>query len=374
MSERRARSKGIVHLRKRKLLDGSTSLYLDIYSLNRRYTKTLNLKLVPGKSPIDRKSNAKTLQLAETIRAEMQLDLQHAQHGVQNDDNLDKSFLNYFLELTEKRKASKGNYGNWDSAYKHLQKFAKGDVLFRDLDRTFVRDFKEYLTDDAKTKSNVNLSANSQTSYFNKFRAAVNQAVNDGILQVNPNKGIKGIKGETPERSYLTLEELKKMAKTECKYQILKDAFLFSCMTGLRWSDIQKMTWAEVRDEEKNTKVVFRQKKTKGQEYLPISKQARELLGDRGDQDERVFSGLKYSAHNNHELERWAMRAGISKHITFHSGRHTFATIQLTLGTGIYTLSKLLGHSELRTTQIYGDIIDSEKEEAMDRIPDIGIG
>ena len=373
MSDRRARSKGIVHLRKRKLTDGSTSLYLDVYSLNKRYTKTLNLKLVSGRSPIDRKSNAKTLQLAETIRAEMQLDLQHAQHGVQNDDNLDKSFINYFWELTEKRKASIGNYGNWDSAYKHLQKFANGDISFRDLDRTFVRDFKEYLTDEAVTKSNVQLAPNSQSSYFNKFKAAINQAVNDGILQINPNKGIRGIKGETPERSYLTLEELKKMAKTECKFPILRRAFLFSCMTGLRWSDIQKMTWTEVHDEEKNAKVIFRQKKTKGQEYLPISKQARELLGDRQEGDERVFSGLKYSSHNNHELERWAMRAGISKHITFHSGRHTFATIQLTLGTEIYTLSKLLGHSELRTTQIYGDIIDSKKEQAMDLLPDIGI-
>jgi integrase len=373
MSDRRARSKGIVHLRKRKLANGSTSLYLDIYSLNKRYTKTLNLVLVAGKSPIDRKANAKTLQLAETIRAEMQLDLQHAQHGVQNDDNLDKSFLKYFWELTEKRKASKGNFGNWDSVYKHLQKFVKGDILFRDLDRTFVRDFKEYLTDEALTKSNVQLSANSQSSYFNKFRAAVNQAVNDGILQVNPNKGIRGIKGETPERSYLTLEELKEMAKTECKFPIFKKAFLFSCMTGLRWSDIHKMTWAEVRDEDNMAKVVFRQKKTKGQEYLPISNQAREMLGERGEQADHVFFGLKYSSHNNHELERWAMRAGINKHITFHSARYTFATIQLTLGTGIYTLSKLLGHSELRTTQIYGAIIDSEKEEAMERLPDIGI-
>ncbi len=373
MAAKRTRAKGIVHLRERKLTDGSKSLYLDIYSHNKRYTKSLNLKIYPVRTPIDKEHNAKTQQLAETLRAEKQIELQHTQHGIQDDDQLDRSFLNYFWELTEKRKASQGNYGNWDSVHKHLQKYAGQDVSFGDLDKFFVLGFKEYLMEDAVTKSEVPLSPNSQSSYFNKLKTAIKQAQADGIIKTNPAFGVKGIKAETPEREYLTMEELRKIAKADCKYPILKEAFLFSCITGLRWSDIQKLTWSEIHDNNEGSRIVFRQKKTKGMEYLPMSKQAREMIGERRDGEERVFQGLKYSTYHNLELLRWAMRAGIMKHITFHSGRHTYATLQLTMGTDIYTVSKLLGHSEIRTTQIYGKIIDQKKEEAVERIPPINL-
>lgn len=112
----------------------------------------------------------------------------------------------------------------------------------------------------------------------------------------------------------------------------------------------------------------FRQKKTKGAETLPISEQAFGLLGERQGQDERVFIGLKYSAWHNLKLQQWVMRAGISKTITFHCARHTYATLQLTAGTDIYTVSKLLGHRELKTTQVYAKIIDEKKKEAANKI------
>jgi len=106
---------------------------------------------------------------------------------------------------------------------------------------------------------------------------------------------------------------------------------------------------------------------------LDISNQAREYLGEQGKPDERVFIGLKYSGWHNIELQRWIMRAGITKEITFHCGRHTFAVLQLEYGTDIYTVSKLLGHKELKTTQIYAKIMDEKKKEAMNKIPDINI-
>lgn len=119
------------------------------------------------------------------------------------------------------------------------------------------------------------------------------------------------------------------------------------------------------------TRVVFRQKKTRGLEYLDISEQAVRYMGLRGRADERVFSGLKYSAWHNLALREWCMKAGITKHITFHCGRHTFAVLQLSLGTEIYTLSKLLGHRELKTTQVYAQIMDEKKREAVNRIPEL---
>ena len=120
-------------------------------------------------------------------------------------------------------------------------------------------------------------------------------------------------------------------------------------------------------------RIVFHQQKTKGLQYLDISEQAKSYLGKPGSDAERVFIGLSYSSYMNVALQQWLLRAGITKSITFHCARHTFAVLQLTLGTEIYTLSKLLGHSELRTTQIYAKIIDEKKKEAVNRIPDINL-
>ena len=119
------------------------------------------------------------------------------------------------------------------------------------------------------------------------------------------------------------------------------------------------------------TRIVFRQKKTKGLEYLDIAGQAVRYMGQRGKADERVFAGLKYSAWHNLALREWCLKAGITKHITFHCGRHTFAVLQLSLGTEIYTVSKLLGHRELKTTQVYAQIMDAKKREAVNRIPEL---
>ena len=150
---------------------------------------------------------------------------------------------------------------------------------------------------------------------------------------------------------------------------ILKTAFLFSALTGLRWSDINKLLWSEVQQsKELGHYLRFTQKKTQGSETLPISQQASDLLGERGKPEERVFKTLKYSAWHNLKLQQWIMKAGITKTITFHCARHTYATLQLTLGTDIYTVSKLLGHKHLKTTQIYTKVIDEKKTEAASRI------
>lgn len=141
--------------------------------------------------------------------------------------------------------------------------------------------------------------------------------------------------------------------------------------TGLRWSDINKLTWVEIRDEEEGPRLIFKQKKTSGQEYQYISNQARQLLGKRKRESDLVFKGLKYGAHFNAEILRWCMRAGITKHITFHSARHTHAVLLLEYGADIYTVSKVLGHKEIRTTQVYAKIVDKKKKEAANLIPEL---
>jgi site-specific recombinase XerD len=131
------------------------------------------------------------------------------------------------------------------------------------------------------------------------------------------------------------------------------------------------LQWSEVKKNDTGYKIVFHQQKTKGLQYLDISEQAREYLGEAGKPDEIIFTGLRYTSYHNFELQRWILKAGITKQITFHCARHTHAVMLLTLGTDIYTVSKLLGHSELKTTQIYAKIVDEKKREAVNKFPDL---
>jgi len=374
-----------VFLRQRKQgKNGSISLYLEIYKgttklpdgsikVLRDY-EYLDLYLVkPAATPIDKESNKETLKLAQSIKAKRELEIKNGQYGFSSDKKQNANFIEYFTDQAEKRLQSKGNYDNWNSTLKHLTKFAGSNISFKAVTPDFCEQFKTYLTDQAKTKSEQSLSSSSVSSYFNKFRACLKNALKDKIIFSNPADGITNPKAIDNEREYLTFDELKAVAKAECRYDVLKRAFLFSCLTGLRWSDIQKLKWSEVQKTDDGNRIVFHQQKTKGLQYLDVSDQARAYLGQSGMPEEKVFTGLKYSAYMNVALLQWVLKAGITKHVTFHSGRHTFAVLQLTLGTEIYTLSKLLGHSELRTTEIYAKIIDQKKKEAVNKIPDLSI-
>lgn len=358
-----------VTLRERKKSD-KISLYLDIYSKGVRRTEYLRLYLNPTpRTKEERLSNKKTKEYAESIRAARQIEIQNGYYGFKDSDKLKGSFTSYLEDLKEKKMSSSGNYGNWDSMVKHFKIFQPTDIKFSQIDIKLVENFKYYLNKEARKKSNELLSQNSKYSYFNKFRAALKQAVRDGILKTNLSEQVIPFKQGEPQREFLTLEEVQALVGAKCESEKLKTAFLFSCLTGLRWSDVNKLVWSEIQHSENNGYYIrYRQKKTKGAETLPISEQARTMLGEAQAPDERVFKGLKYSTQNNLRLAQWVLRAGIPKNITFHCARHTYATLQLTLGTDIYTVSKLLGHRELKTTQVYAKIIDDKKQEAANRI------
>lgn len=358
-----------VTLRQREK-NGQISLYLDYYHKGKRKYEYLRLYLISKpKTSEERNHNSKTKQLAETIRAKRQLEVQNGVFGVNDLERASSSFLSYFEMLAEKRKDSDGNYGNWNSTLKHLKGFSKGEVSFADIDKQWLEDLKTYLVREATSKNGQRLSQNSCVSYFNKVRAALKEAVKDGYLLRNPADSIDGIKEAETKREFLTLEELQKAFAAQCDIPLIKNAFIFSALTGLRFSDIQKLTWGEIQhSEELGYYIRFKQKKTKGQETLPISADAVSILGERLSHEEAVFQNLTYSEYNNQKIREWITRAGINKHITFHCARHTYATLQLTLGTDIYTVSKLLGHRDIKTTQVYAKIIDEKKVEAANRI------
>ncbi|WP_416441297.1 site-specific integrase [Leeuwenhoekiella sp. A16] len=374
-----------IKLRKKKLASGKYSLYLDYYKgsaldengkqiHNREFEYLKEYLHINPKNASEKKENEETLLRAEQILSIRRAEYAQGKYGIKDRSKGKLLFLTYYDKVKEERYESKGNYDNWDAAQNHLENYCKNkNVTFEDLDEEFVLGFKKYLNKKAKTKSNTLLSQNSKYSYYNKFKAALRQAFDDGYTSRNYATTVKGFAMGETTREYLTYEELQNLVKAYCKHQILKNAFIFSCLTGLRWSDINKLTWDEVRDEEDGSRLVFKQKKTAAQEYQYLSEQARNILGSRKLGSTRVFQGLKYGAHFNAEILRWCMRAGITKHITFHSARHTHAVLLLEHGADIYTVSKILGHKEIRTTQIYAKIVDNKKKEAAYLIPKLEI-
>lgn len=370
-----------IKIRQRKPKDGQIRLFLDIYNPNAKKTrtnKTLDLFLYENPTPTQKKSNKETMDAAEKIRSKHTLELAYDNNGLSELNTKDKSsidFIDYFKELTDARYESTNNYGNWDSVHKYLKKFCPNGIPINKVDSIWLNQFKDYLKNVAKKKSNEPLSQNSLHSYFNKVKAALNQAHRDEIIHKNPTANVKGFKEGEVQREFLTFEELQKIVNTECENKNLKKAFLFSCLTGLRWSDIIGLKWSDLQySETKNYWFIrFRQQKTKGTETLPISEQAIKLLGEINPVDESIFKGLKYSAWHNLKLQQWMMNAGINRKITFHCARHTYATLHISNGTDLYTVSKLLGHRELKTTQIYAKVIDDMKIKATTAIPNLNL-
>lgn len=365
-------------LRKKKIKDDKESLYLDFYPPilhpgTGRPTRREFLKLFiyhRPKNDAERLHNKETKSLAENIRAKRQIAIQNDNYEFLSQDFSKTSFLEYLKEQVNKREKENRNYHAWKSAYLYLYRFCNGNLAFGQVTENLCKDFKTYLLTTHLLKSDKMLSQNAAASYYNVFREAVNQATDEKFIKSNPVTKVKSIPSAESDREFLTMEELQLMSNVECDDNMLKKAALFSALTGLRWSDIKELKWEDVQHASQMGHFLkFRIEKTNRPETLPISEQARELMGDGGLADEKVFPGLKYGNNTTTHLIRWAMKAGITKHLTFHCFRHTHATLQLTYGTDIYTVSKLLGHKKVETTQIYAKVIDKKKREAADVIP-----
>lgn len=354
------------------------SLFLDYHPGNGQKRRFEFLKLYIYDKPrtnLEKEHNKETMKLAESIRAKRILDAQSFAHGFVSSVRGNIGFLAFFKQLTDKRYDSGGNHGNWLSTYRHLQDFLKGDdITLENVDERFLESFKEYLQSCRTRKSlgRTKLHQNSILSYFNKVRAAVKEAYQSRMIRENPVTRVKPVKSAETHREFLTFEELQLLANTDCELPLLKKAFLFSALTGLRWSDVKALTWDNIKYSEKDGwSIQFTQKKTKGAEILPVSEQAVKILGGKTIDSEPIFKSLDYSAWNNLKLREWVMAAGIAKKITFHCARHSFATLQLSMDTDIYTVSKLLGHRHLKTTEIYAKVIDKKKIDAASRIPQL---
>ena len=372
-----------VKLRQKEISGKRQSLYLDFYPAitnpetgepTRREFLGLYLFDKP-KNPFDKKHNKETQDLAEQIRQKKdnQLNKPEIYTGYEKEqlkiiEQGEKSYIEYFRQLANKRKGS--NRENWFATFNYLNNFANNQLKFSNLNVKFCNDFREYLLTTPSNKSKKStLTQNSAASYFNIIKASLKQANKDGYLFSDLSAKVEPIKEVETQRNFLTIEELNKLQKTECRLPIFKQAAIFSALTGLRYIDIENLVWNQIEYIKENGYFIqFKQQKTKGVEMMPISEQAFSLLGKRKEPTDKIFEGLQYSAWVNKQFKIWLLKAGITKKITFHCFRHTFATLQLRYGTDIYTVSKMLGHRELKTTQIYAKIVDQTKRDAADKI------
>ena len=372
-----------VTLRKKSIGKGRESLYLDFYPPiispeTGKPTRREFLKLymtVKPRTPIDKLENDENIRSAELIKIRRQTEL--------NKDNIysefekerlaikevgGESFLSFFKEQASKKIGS--NQDIWNLAIGYFTDYLKtGDIAFSKITVAQIEGFRSYiLTAKSKRNPEKSLSNNSALSYFNKVKATLKQAYREGKLRTDVNAGVGGIAEKESKKNFLTIEEARKLAATDCSKPIVKKVGLWAILTGQRFSDIRKLEWSEIEHmEEHGYFIRFKQKKTDGQETLPISEQAFLLLGERKAGNEKVFQNLKKWDFDR-SVPLWVKDAGIVKHITFHCFRHTYATLQLFAGTDIFTVSKLLGHKNVKTTQVYAKIVDQRKHEAASRI------
>lgn len=318
------------------------------------------------KVEMERLHNKETLQLAENIRARRQLDLQAQLHGFTPDYMRLQSFNNYFKKVAYRQRGMSSH--NWESSVRYFDKFAGTDLRFIDITLSLCEDFKVYLRSSPKLREKrVGIGHNSALSYYNKFRAVLKLAWREKLIPDDFYALSPGLKEREAKMEFLTMEDIQKLLKVSLEDQLCKRVTLFGILTGLRFCDIKALEWSDVRGESGMYYLQFTQLKTSKTQYMPISDQAYQLLGEPGLPVARVFKGLYYCRILDF-LKFWTSEAGISKHITFSCLRHTYATLQLNNGTDIYTVSKMLGHRHVKTTQRYARLLDEKKRETTQRI------
>lgn len=277
-------------------------------------------------------------------------------------------FIEYFLKVSKDRhrNSSQSIIVNWNRVGELLKLFTNNQPLpFSQINLSKAEEIRRFmLTAPCGGNKKGTVSHNTAATYYSIFKAGLKQAFIDGYLTVDISAKIKGIQDQESRREHLSVEELNILAETPCDRPILKRAALFSALTGVRHCDIQKLKWKEIQVVGEQVRLNFTQQKTKGVEYMPISEQAYQLCGEPGKQEQLVFEDLPDPSWISGPLKRWIKSAGITRNITFHCFRHTYATLQLAGGTDIYTVSKMLGHTNVKTTQIYAKVVDEKKQKA----------
>ena len=259
---------------------------------------------------------------------------------------------------------------------RHLELFNAKQVTLKEVTPAFLRKFLEYLRGDGANKYGGRLCQETIYTYFTILSILMNKAVRLDLIASNPFHKLS--QAEKPQRrtkkkEYLTLDEVKRMSVAECDDWRVKYAFLFCCFTGLRYVDVSRLKWKHIVEVGKGEyQIELVQQKTKEPVYIPLSANALKWLPERGyDGKENYIFKFRDRSIIYDYLNKWAKTAGVEKHVTFHMSRHTCATLLLYYGTDLYTVSKILGHTSIKTTQVYAKVADEMKRKAVGNVPEI---
>jgi integrase len=319
-----------VALRRRPISGARESLYLDFYpairdpySMGMKRREYLGIYIyAKPRTEMEKGFNHDMLMKAEVIRSLRVQSIINEEFGFLDKHKKNLDFLAYF-ESKAKTKDQK-----WEKVYLHFRNFVKRKCLFGEVTVELCNKFREYLLNTKQLKhKDLYISQNSASGYFSTFRALLKIAHKEKLLRENLNEYLDSIETTDVKKEYLTLNEVKQLAKTPCDLPILKSAALFSCMTGLRISDILKLDWKEIISASDGGYCMrIRTDKTETETTLPISDEALELCGKQS--KGKVFKGLERSM-TQQPLKNWIREAGIFKNVTFHCLRHSNSSLRL---------------------------------------------
>lgn len=383
-----------VRIRTKELANGNQSIYLDCYVNGERKYRFLNIYLRPEKGKdkaVNKEWNKEQMRVAEAVKAQMLIDIQNGEYGFKDYAKARKiNFIDY-CQAIEDEDMAKGKVATarmMRTCIRRLIRY-KGHVIpLSSIDKEFVIGFLEFLnnekreaggTDHKNNQTPQPITENTKLSMYERLVVALNKAERDDLILKNPCNAVENKykpKRTASTRCYLTLQEVKKIMKLDYAPKSgVKEAFLFCCFTGLRYSDVQRLTWADIKTNSNgDMQIESKMKKTGKDMFVPLSKNALEFMPPKGDatDDAKVFPRLpKVANETHHYMRRIEELSGIKKHITFHVSRHTFATMAITYGADLYTVSKLLGHSNVQVTQVYAKIVDENKRKVVNLIPKV---
>ncbi len=357
-----------VKLRKIKNLDGTTSLLLDTYHKGKRVREFLQeLKLDKPGTAIDRKVNRERLDLAEAIRNKRELQISGDDYDLTPKFKTGVDFMQFFESyLSEYQKKDHrvmmGCYGKFKD---FMTEEAITSLTSRQINKDIVVNFKDYLEQ--------TLNGETPANYFKKFKKVIQVGVRKNIFSKNPfdelsREELKIKRSVTIKKEILTFDEIKLLASTTVTNNEVKRAFLFSCLTGLRFCDILTLKWKNVQSGMLN----IVQQKTGSPVQINLNQSSLTILGSQGKGEDFVFTLPSHVACLKN-LRVWCKKAGIDKKITWHCARHSFATWIIYYGSDVKSASSLLGHNSLAYTDRYVRIVDKLKEKAVENLPEVNL-
>ena len=260
-----------------------------------------------------------------------------------------KVSIDVLIAAREKRHR-KRTQGVNHALLQQLKAYAGDALSLHNINEDFCARFADFLLD--------RVSTGSARTYLHKLHALLEYAVSNHFIKSNQMLPVKNLipNASTPQRTHLSQEELSALGNTPCRHSETKRAFLFACQTGLRLSDIETLQWNDIVDNNGVMTINKIQIKTGKEVVVPLNRIALQLL-DSPIHEGPVFR-LKSRSVISSDLRQWATDAGIDKRLTFHVSRHTFATLSIASGVNIYVVSKLCGHTTVKTTEIYAHMTD----------------